>query len=386
MLLNAPTLAPSHRHWAALWLALASPFWLSPAWGWGHAGHQVIGSLADELLVGTPAAKKVAALLGPGVNNLQTAAVWLDCTRDVEFRLPDSYLYKANPKFPTKACAPFLVGGELNRMQDFARRNWHNCPAGGASPASPASVASPPDAAGSGGLACHRSYHFTDVAVQRAEYSRQHVGTNSHDIVATLQAAIAVLRNGPPAVAPFKIKDRKEALLLIAHLVGDLHQPLHVGAVYLHDDGSVVDPDAGSPPVPDVHDTRGGNSLEIGDSDLHAAWDTIPSSITLTGLASGPGQKRRQALLAAARAVPATPGAPAMLGSWPEAWASDTVVAAPAAFAGLGFSRSGAIDPRHWAVQFSDRAGYDAAREALQRRQVSVAAARLAQLLRAVWP
>lgn len=32
--------------------------------------------------------------------------------------------------------------------------------------------------------------------------------------------------------------------MLIAHFVGDLHQPLHVGAVYLHANGVVVDPDA----------------------------------------------------------------------------------------------------------------------------------------------
>ncbi|WP_409362753.1 S1/P1 nuclease [Bradyrhizobium sp. CIR18] len=35
------------------------------------------------------------------------------------------------------------------------------------------------------------------------------------------------------------MKDKKEALFVLSHLVGDLHQPLHVGAVYLDSAGHV---------------------------------------------------------------------------------------------------------------------------------------------------
>jgi len=76
---------------------------------------------------------------------------------------------------------------------------------------------------------------------QRGHFDRNFQGTNDHDIVAAINAATAVLleRPSPP---PFKIADKREALFLLAHLVGDLHQPLHVGAVYLDKDGNLVDP------------------------------------------------------------------------------------------------------------------------------------------------
>lgn len=347
-------------------LGAASPW---PAWAWGHAGHQLIGSLADEMLAGTPTAKRVAAALGPDVKNLKTAATWPDCVRDVVFTLPDSFNYvPAKPPFRSPACLPFEGQPERKRMEDFARRNWHNCP-----------DVNGHKAAG----ACHRSFHFTDVAVQHDHYARQFTGTSDHDIVGILQAALAVLRSGKPATGLPNLRDRKEALLLIAHLVGDLHQPLHVGAIYLLDDGTPANPDAAPPPPGAVLDTRGGNSLEIGADDLHEAWDTIPSALKLGSLTTGPGIKRRQALLAEARALPATAGA---ADGWPERWASDTVKASQAAFPGLRFSRKGASRPDHWVVQFQDATGYDKDREALQRRQLTKAAAHLAALLRSALP
>lgn len=353
------------------WSSVLGLLWAAgtaPAWAWGHAGHQLIGSLADDLLAGSHAAQQVALVLGPSLKNLKTAAPWPDCVRDVAFRLPDRYVYQPSSAFHSPACVPFEGDAERKRMENFARRNWHNCPV----------LAGHPDQG-----ACHRSYHFSDVAVQHDHYSRQFVGTSNHDIVAVLQAAVAVLRSGKPAAGLPDLRDRKEALLLIAHLVGDLHQPLHVGAVYLHDDGSPADPDAGTPPTDPVFETRGGNSLEIADANLHEAWDTIPSALKLASLATGPGLKRRQALLAAARTQPATPG-PA--DGWPERWATDTVLASQAAFPGLRFSRKGALAPGHWVVQFNDAGGYAAAQQDLQRRQLTQAAARLAALLRAVWP
>ena len=354
--------------WLGLGLLGAASPWA--AWAWGHAGHQLIGSLADEMLVGTTAAKQVSAVLGPAVQNLKTAAPWPDCVRDVVFKLPASFIYvPAKPPFHSPACVPFEGPTERKRMQDYAQRNWHNCP-----------DVNGHKAAG----ACHRSYHFTDVAVQHDHYSRQFTGTSDHDIVAILQAAVGVLRSGKPATGLPSLRDRKDALLLLAHLVGDLHQPLHVGAIYLQDDGTPADPDATPPPPPNqVLETRGGNSLEIGTANLHEAWDSVPSALKLGSLTTGPGIQRRKALLAEARALPATAGA---ADSWPERWASDTVKASQAAFPGLRFTRKGASRADHWVVQFQDANGYEQAREALQRRQLTQAAAHLAALLRSVWP
>ena len=54
--------------------------------------------------------------------------------------------------------------------------------------------------------------------------------------------------------------------LLLAHLLGDLHQPLHVGSIYLDLDGKPVHPD--TPGLSDeaktASETAGGNRLRLG--------------------------------------------------------------------------------------------------------------------------
>jgi len=108
-------------------------------------------------------------------------------------------------------------------MVDYAGRNWLNCdfrPAG-------------PDKPSAG---CHNTYHFDDVALQRNKFDRSFLGTNEHDLVAAIGAAVAVLQD-KPAPAPFSIADKKEALLMLTHFVGDLQQPLRVASAYLDADG-----------------------------------------------------------------------------------------------------------------------------------------------------
>nr|WP_290642251.1 S1/P1 nuclease [Aquabacterium sp.] len=351
----------------ALVCVLAGFVWHTPALAWGHPGHQLVGSLADELIMGTNASKKVAAILGPQIRSLQTAATWPDCVRDVQRSSSGTFKYNDHSMYHSPACVPFEGAAERKRMEEFARRNWTNCPGEQGKPASE----------------CHKQFHFADVAVQHRDYKRTWAGTSDLDVVSAIQAAIGVLRNGPPATAPFSIKTKKEALFMLAHFVGDLHQPLHVGAIYLADDGSVVNPDSGSIPLAEVMQTRGGNKLEIGVSNLHSEWDDIPSSITLNGLKTGPGKKRRQAMIAAARAVEGMTGD---LTLWPVTWASDTVTVAQNSFTGLRFSRKGVLKSGNWVVQFNDQTGYDNAKERVQQQQLVKAAANLAQLLKAIWP
>ncbi len=116
------------------------------------------------------------------------------------------------------------------------------------------------------------------MAIQHDHYSRRYAGTSSHDIVSAIDAALAVLQD-KPAPVPFSIEDKKEALFLLAHLVGDLHQPLHVGAVYLDEDGNLVNPDAGAGVDP-ATETFGGNLISSGSDNLHHEWDDIPEDLT----------------------------------------------------------------------------------------------------------
>jgi hypothetical protein len=319
----------------------------SSAYAWGPTGHSEVGAIADRLLKDHPrAAAQVREILGD--ITLEQAGPWADCLRNVSG--PPDFTYR-HSDISGAPCAPFETAPLRLQMEDYVSRNWFNCPYDGP-----------------GG--CHTQYHFSEVALQRQRYQDGVVGTNDHDIVHAIDAAIAVLL-GRPAPAPFDFS-RRDALMMLAHLVGDLHQPLHVGSVYLDEQGQMVDPD--SSPAERARGeratlTNGGNSLVWTEGaqpkNLHSVWDVIaPNAYSL----------------ARARNLPATTGP---LETWAASWATDSLSQARAAFAGLTFS---AKQGNRWSLAFQNRARYDADRAAMQRLQIEKAGARLAQLLVAIWP
>lgn len=335
----------------SLRLTLALGLWFGgvvPAQAWGPRGHATTGAIAEQLIVGTRAETEVARLLkGPGVT-LGQAAVWADCVKAVQHE--EGVFSYADPGRYAD-CKPFETPEGMARAVAYVQANWQACkPHFGEDP-------------------CHKQYHYTDVSLQHLRYGRQWVGTSDHDLVAAMQACIAVLQ-GRPAPKPFHFHDRTEALLLLTHLVGDVHQPLHVGAIYLNAQGRRVNPDAGHH---DPHtDTVGGNRITDGHGPLHRAWDDVPQRLHPQGLGEdGVDEARR---------VPPSPGRPA---DWPVLWASDTLGASRAAYEGLTFSAASG-KPLRWVAALPE--GYAQRREAMQRAQLIKAGARLAQLLRAIFP
>jgi hypothetical protein len=323
----------------------------TPASAWGYQGHRVVGSIADHLL-NANARQQVATLLG---FELRIAGPWADCVKSVVHNDDNTFTYKEDPRHPEYEfpCTSFRTKAEQNRMEDYVGRNWDQCvyPAKG-----------PP-------RGCHNTYHFDDVAVERDRFDRGYMGTNEHDLVAAITAAIAVLQD-KPAPAPFSIADKKEALFLLAHFLGDLHQPLHVGAVYLDGNGQLVDPDA-THHVDPATDTVGGNNIQDQHHSLHSEWDHIADDL---------GEVATPKLLAAAKAQPPTQGS---IADWPTAWASDTIMMSHKAFAETKFNQT---SHEHWAVTFDDREAYLASQDQIQREQLAKAGARLAELLNAIWP
>lgn len=320
----------------------------SSAYAWGPAGHSAVGAIADNLLRDHPkAAAQVRAILGDNIT-LAQAGPWADCLRSVSG--PPNFAYSHSDIYGAP-CVVFEGAERKAQMEDYVRRNWSNC-----------SSHAP------GG--CHTQYHFLDVALQRQRYEHGLVGTNEHDIVQAMNAAIAVLRGGR-SPAPFDFT-RRDALMMLAHLIGDLHQPLHVGSIYLDENGAVVDPD--SSPAERARGeratlTNGGNSLvwtQGGQQkNLHSLWDGVaPNDYSLDY----------------ARSFAATTGP---LESWVGSWATDTLIEARGAFAGLAFSRK---TGNRWSLTFKDQARYDADRRTVQRLQIEKAGARLAQVLVAIWP
>lgn len=313
------------------------------AGAWGPDGHHTVGAIADRMIKGTHAATEVQALLGP--LSLQQVSVWADCAKGVD---PKTFTYEGAGRYPE--CAIFETPAGEAEMIDFVRRNSTNC------------EIKP------GEEICHKQYHYSDVSIAHDHYDAGFEGARNDDIVGAVEATVAVLR-GNPAPPPFDIKDKREALILLSHYVGDIHQPLHVGAVYLTAKGKRVAPDAGT--FDPATATRGGNQILVSASNknLHATWDAIPSSLTADHVST---------LLTAAQAVPKTTGS---IDAWPKAWAGETVAQARVAFKGLVF---GAVHNGHWSVDLPG--DYVGVSRAVKKTQLTRAGARLAELLKAIWP
>jgi len=338
----------------SLFLALLLP---QGASAWGPDGHRLVGSIADQMLTANAAAH-VKALLGVG---LREAGPWLDCVKSVKRGADGTLSYVTDKKYE-EPCTPFA--NDHSAMVDYAGRNWVDC-------------VYPEEPSVSANLGCHNTYHFDDVAVQRDRFDRNYVGTNEHDLVAAINAAIAVLLDRP-APPPFDIRNKREALFMLAHLVGDLGQPLHVGAVYLGPDGALVDPDITHTIDPST-ETSGANSIkdpqseetEEGNRNLHFEWDRTPAAW---------GTTAPQVLVDAAKALPAETGA---IEDWSAAWATDTLQMAKKATANLKFTQTG---PRQWTVAFTDRAAYFSDGDDIKKQQLAKSGARLAAIANKIWP
>ena len=319
------------------------------AHAWGADGHRTVATIAAGLIKGSPAEARVAVLLGN--LPLPLAAVWADCVKGIS--PSQGYTYPTPGKYP--ACAPLETPARIAEMADYVRRNDRQC------------------ALGAGEDSCHKQTHYADVAVQRGRYLRGFTGTRSDDVVGASRAAILALQGRPSPGQP-NFNSQREALLVLVHLAGDIHQPLHIGGIYLDAHGRRVDPDKQRPDRASV--TAGGNSIELGldaptgPKNLHAFWDDVPDDLEPRHVDA--------AWLAEARRVRALRSDPV---DWPARWATQTLAQARAAFDGLAFS---ARQEGHWTATLP--AGYAARADAIKRRQLTIAGARLAQVLTALFP
>jgi len=286
--------------------------------------------------------------------DLRTAAVWADCAKGVSADRSERDFRYSSDDDRHPECAVFGTRERSARLVDYARANWTQC--------------------GAAGERCHAHYHYADICVFRDAYADTEVGARKEDVVHAIAAAVDVLEGRAPP-APFVIAGQAEAVMLLAHLVGDIHQPLHVAAIYLDAQGRAVDPDAAG--YRRSTDTAGGNLVGFGDGSFHHEWDSIPHDFAPDGASYAQ-------LREAARAVAPSAGDPAR---WSAQWAGDTLAAGKAAFQGVSFAPAPGFraDSPRWVATVVD--GRYAVREReIKRRQLAKAGARLAQLLRAIWP
>jgi hypothetical protein len=220
------------------------------------------------------------------------------------------------------------------------------------------------------------------------------------DIVHVINACIERLRGH--SVPGFELTP-KNALRMLVHLVGDLHQPLHVGSGYLAaapaSPNALLERDPKTIAEGKLASDRGGNSLfytEQPAQQLHAHWD---ADLVAAAMKSAPGGTHNVDTYAAyvAHLKPAASWAPkGDVMTWSVQWANDSLVIARAAYAGVTptdtkdreyeifFGHGPPKIVRGYAVALSPT--YDTQHAAVVRHQLAKAGYRLARLLDAIWP
>jgi hypothetical protein len=223
----------------------------SAAFGYGQTGHEIVGGIADKLVANTPAGEKISALID-GIT-LEKAAFMPDEIKSWDKNGVDDL--GAFPHYSNHAKID-------KQLRDFWRAN-------------------PPTQDPKSPVPSHHWFHYTDVpALNVHRYSDGTTGRTQWDIVHMISYCVEVLRGEIPENNPRKIT-KPVAIILLAHYVGDIHQPLHVGAEYFNQSGHAVDPDKNQPGIED----EGGNTLMLrlirGTSEemakrglrLHGFWD-----------------------------------------------------------------------------------------------------------------
>jgi len=221
------------------------------ALAYGPTGHEIVGGVADKLIANTPAAQKIYALTD-GIT-LERASTVAD-----EIRAWDKNGVDDPNAFPH-----YSDHAKIDRqLREFWRAN-------------------PPTQDQKSPTPSHHWFHYTDVPVLNPEtYGDGKTGRTPWDIVHMIGFCVDVLRSDVPEDNPRKIT-KPVAVILLAHYVGDIHQPLHVGTEYFNRAGQPVDPDRGQPGVED----EGGNTIflrlshgrveDVGKRGLrlHSFWD-----------------------------------------------------------------------------------------------------------------
>lgn len=317
------------RFRSAIAASLLALGFAAPAFPWGAEGHRALAMVADQNL-SMEARRHVEAILGG--DDLASIAVWMDDLRSAYFHT-----------------GPLGTDPEALRFNAEFPKNYE--------------------------------WHYIDLPLGSASYELDGPYSHEHDIVHMIGEAVRVLEGGGD-----RRITKREALCMIVHFVGDEHQPLHIanGFFELGADGSaklVTDPVAAK----GLEDDKGGNTDFYGPGkfdELHAYWDTeLVDKIT---------GSRDPAVLAEVLGEKVSEEGPKWRNAgdyhqWPEGWATESLVAARTAYAGITFG-SFIPDPKGGikSIKTTLPPHYDEVSVPLATERLAKAGYHLAELLNAI--
>ena len=334
---------------------LSAIIFLAPAvsaLAWGDGGHQTVGKIAS-LRIKPRTAEKIALILRPG-ETLANIATWADT---VKYRVGET-----DPDADTNAF-----------LQDVAH-NEKNA-----------------------------EWHYDDLPLGCKNYQTCTWFTPDNDIVHMLNVCIRTLQGHPDPNHPLS---QRNALKLLVHFLGDIHQPLHVGCGFIDVHGPngaiLIVRDPLGIKQRNLPSDKGANDLII-DSDrknLHSFWDFT----LVTSLMTTVGQEITSDTLGTFLKLNVRPKATwnprGPMNTWAAQWATDSLYLSrdhtyksvqivrkrtiPVLSSGQPVMRDG--QPIMQTVfDITHPSNYEALNRELVRRQLAKAGYRLAKLLDAVY-
>jgi len=251
------------------------------AYPWAAEGHRAVGLVATRNLNDT-ARKAVVKILGN--DDLSAIAVWMDDVRSAAFH-----------------SGPLGSDPEALRFNALFPKNGE--------------------------------WHYVDLPLGVKAYTLDGEYERNDDVVHMIEQAVAVLEGtGDTRISP------REALCMIVHFVGDLHQPMHVGngvfATAPNGTARLVEDPVAARWLPN---DKGGNADFFGPGkydELHGYWDfeivekfagskdTTAAAAAMEKLVAGAGPEWRSQ---------------GDYHHWPESWATESLAAARTAFAGITY-------------------------------------------------
>jgi hypothetical protein len=188
--------------------------------------------------------------------------------------------------------------------------------------------------------------------------------------------------------------NRLEALRFLVHLVGDIHQPLHVGTGFFDLAGTKVTLIEDPTKVKGQQSDIGGNDLTFNGGELHAFWDTcLIQRLTGNQLCVGEEQMEKQGeykkLVVEIDKVADDKGwlTPGDYHGWAEQWATASVHEAEKAYEPITFGAAmlkKPTDKRFVSIGITPPATYADDELVRARTQIAKGGVHLAQLLNSI--
>ena len=305
---------------------MAMLVWLSATTdAFGTSGHRITGTLAELHLRNARALAEVRKILRSN-ETLADAAVWPDRIKDAVYEDEDTAMFRLNHP-------------------------------------------------------AHDTYHYANLPFQSVDYGVSVPGARPTDIVQSARQCIEVLRTGK---GPFT---RREALRLLVHYLGDMHQPLHVGNAFV----TVREPLEFIVPkgATGWRTTLGGNALVYGPEyrfNLHSYWDSHAVNLAMRQDDVPTFASR---LMKEMQPAASWNGGGSDPGEWVVQWATEGLGHAKEVHRGVRVVSYLGPDAEkrtahRWLIE--QPPDYDARAVPLVRQQLAIAGYRIAAVLRSIWP